>query len=108
MCRSRAAGMTRTVSGSAQGRHRGRRQGPVEEVATLRRKGRNSEQAARAGFVGLIFYVITHLTGFLPAGYRLPTAVALGLVVFTALGLWESHHQMTRTPGRHERRAHRR
>jgi hypothetical protein len=91
-----------------QGRHRGRRQGPLEEVASIRRKRRNSEQAARASFVGLIFYGITHVAGLLPTGYGLPAAVAVGLVIFTALGLWESHHEMTRTPGRHERRDHRR
>jgi len=55
-----------------------------------------------------MFYDITHLAGVLPPGYQLPAAVATGLVVFTALSLWESHHQLTRTPGRHERRGHRR
>jgi hypothetical protein len=93
---------------SVRGRHRGRSQRPLEEFAAIRRQRRNSEQAARAGFVGLIFYGIAHIAGLLPAGYRLPAAVAVGLAVFTALGLWESHHEMTRTPGRHERRDHRR
>jgi hypothetical protein len=90
------------------GRHRGPQTSAVEELLAKRRQRRNSEQGARAAFVGLIFYAITHLARLLPSGARLPASAAVALVVFTALGLWESRQQFTRSRARHQKRGHRR
>lgn len=89
-------------------RHRGRQQGVVEQVVDERKRRKTSDRSARAAFIGLITWATVQVTRILPTPSRVPVAVGVGLVVFTALSLWETRQHFTRSVGRHVKPDHRR